>query len=750
MLEYKDKDVEDISKITGVEYSEEQYKVLSHDGGMCIDACAGSGKTTVLTHLLAKRVKSGYIQEPSKVLCTTYSKAGEQELNDRIQTLFNKVGILSTITARTLHSTYVLVLKHFGISTEIIESKDRLAFIREACRDASVQLGDEDLQLLESLLSYQVNNLMSDEALLKSYVYTLRNVSLGQYTAVRNGYNRRKQQTGVIDFDDLQLYMYTLLVKHNRQDMIAYCKSLWTDFYIDEAQDISKIQFEILRKIADDPRRIVFVGDEDQCIYQWRGADPSILLNICGYYDIERFRLSTNYRCRGNIVRPASVGIVNNVKRTDKTMVPYAEGGQVRICDTTGGNLYNQAKYAFAHIKKLVKEDKVSPDDIAVLSRNNQHIAILNSMLFREGIYCDTAIDMRFTKSNMYKDIRNVIELASDSYNSYLTETTFWRVCVYLGNRGAKVLASFQSSSGLRLSDTLGYILKRHTSKSVKWDGNVNIPATADARIATFVHSLQDGTINYMLLAYKLLKQPDLQKRISGLLDMYLASTEFMYKTKDRIRSIEGMVHYTTDLIKTMGVNSVREFFRASEQFDSGKMVVPGPKVCMSTLHGAKGKEWKHLVMFAVDNVTFPSFEDIVNMRNNKVSMSDIKASIDEQRRLHYVGLTRAKEDLTIFTDSNNTSVFTLESFGVMTPKKNNSNEHIVNMATLDCLYDGLVAKAKDMLFSKESPYYYSIDISNIGGGSTFEYKGNTNNNNVGMSLDSIQTGAMGRISDED
>lgn len=715
-------------------------KVSSSNGLFLTEHCVVTHNTTVLTHLLANRILSGEIEDTDKVLCTTYSKAGATEMEERLEKLFRRLGIRSRISVKTLHSTYLNILKHFGFTTEVINNKNRLKYIAESCRDAGATLGDDDLQLIDSLLSYQVNNLMSDEALLKSYVYTLEDVDLAQYTAIRVGYNTRKQKEGVIDFDDMQLYMYTLIVQQKREDIIAYCRSLWTDFYIDEAQDMSKIQFAITRQMATDPKKIVFIGDDDQCIYQWRGADPSIILNICGYYDIDKFVLSTNYRCSDNIVSRAYTGIVNNTRRSEKQMKAHNSGGRIRVCDTGGGNLYNQAKHAFIHIKKLITEEKAMPHEIAVLSRNNQHLAILNSMLFREGIYCETSSDMKFTTGTMYRDIKNVIELAHNGYNTHLTESTLWRLCIYLGSRGGRQIAQFQNSAGLRLSDTLGFMLKNFTRKNIDWKGDLKIPATAKGRIEMFMNSLQDGTKNYMELIYKLLVEKDMQKRITGLLNMYLEATDFMYRTQDRKRSIEGMVAYTIDLLNTMGLNSLKAFFRASEQFESGKMAIPGSKICMSTMHGAKGREWPHVVIFGADNVSFPSFEGLTAMSKNGVSTSDVSASLDEERRLHYVALTRAKEDLVLFTDSNNTSVFTLEAFNVMTTKPGESNAHIISMASTGGLYKNIIEKAKKELFTEGNPFYYSLDVKEAKCDNVFEYYGKEDNSSLGVSLDSIQT----------
>lgn len=1072
--------INEISRITGITYSEEQLNILKHHGGMCILACAGSGKTTVLTHLLAKRIKTGEIHDVKKLLCTTYSKAGSNEMEERLDKLLQKLGINVKVQVKTLHASYYMILRHFGLTAGVCSNNQRLAFITAACKEAEVTLGDEDLQLIDSLLSYQVNNLLSDEELIHSYVYTLEDVPLSKYSAIRLGYNKKKEEAGVIDFDDMQLYMYMLLVKEKRQDILAFCRNLWEYFFIDEFQDVSKIQFAILRELVTDPNKLIVIGDDDQCliegtlvqtprgqvpietlqpgdfvtagigegktldiminniskkkisedvvvlktkggreikgtanhigfarlvpnenyyytylmynkdigyrigttggvragsrgeirndidmrlmqersdkvwllkksdnkedalywesyfaykygipmyrfvdnsegtaktalgretiiklheqlgtrnkgmqllkdlgidynyphrvpqaegtrnkinftmfgsgqtdkmgihkselsintsnrayldiiknylsvckrkatssnyeyynarsttndidkqeeiikdilrdctdnniyvdinkeaklnnnkymfmplgnivegmyvpvlngdkieedevvsvtrehydgyvydisvpmarnfiannivvhncIYQWRGADPNIILNICGYYDIQRFVLSTNYRCGGEIVKHAAVGIRNNEKRADKTMVPFNEGGEIKICNTGPGNLYHMSLYAFKHIMNAINVDKQSPSDIAILSRNNNHLAILNNMLFDAGVYCITAPEMRMTNISIYKDLKNVMLLGENTYNHNVVASTLWRVCSYLGTKGARVVANFMKESGCSLKDSLGYILTTFAKRNeVKWTGNIKIPKQVESKLAhAYFDAIRREPEDSLIYIYKLLNIQDEAERVGELFELYIEATEFMYKTEDKARTVSGLVDYFKALIKKKGIEETKSFLRMTEQYESGNMVVPGSKITMSTMHGAKGREWPHVILFADDNVTFPSFEGIGAMRLNGIDMKDISGSIDENRRLHYVAMTRAKQKLVIFTNIHNISVYTLEALGLLSKDGCQYNSHIINMAQSGSLPTRLVDDVRSKVMDENSPYYYKLSI---------------------------------------
>lgn len=701
--------IEKIKLATGIGYSKEQLDILNHRGGMCVLACAGSGKTSVLTSLIAKRILTGEIEDSSRLLCATYSRTGAQEMEERLSSLFKSLGLTINITVKTLHAFYLMILKRFGYKTDVIDTKTRTKYISEACKDAKILLNDDELVLIDTLLSYQVNNLMGDEQLVKSKVFTLENVTKEQYVAVRTGYQKRKLENEYIDFDDMQLIMYSMLVNSNSSEVSNYCRSVYTDYYIDEAQDISKIQFAILRALITDSNKLVFIGDDDQCIYEWRGADPSIIQNICSYYDIKKMILSTNYRCKNSIVDMAAVGIKHNSGRTEKTMNANTNGGSIKICDTASDNIYSISKYAYKHIKYLVEEEGVSPGDIAVLSRNNQHLSILNNMLFADGIYCTAAQEMRFTKSNLYKDLRGVLELATNQYSKHLTENYLWKVCQYLGTKGAKTIAQIQDTVCLSLKDTLGLILTISGYNSdLKWNKQIKIANALRAKIEYIYEALKAQTLNDMKVLYKLYEL-DENNTASGMLAMYETACEFMYKPQDRKRILKGFVEYMLDMIRKEGLDELKSRLRATEQYEDGKVAVPGAKITLSTMHGAKGKEWKHVILFAADNITFPSFENIYGMIKKGVSIRDISDSIDEDRRLCYVACTRAKEELTILTDSNNMSVYLLESLGIFNPPDGSNDMHIISMASSGALYRNLIEAVKQQIFKGNSKYQYVI-----------------------------------------
>lgn len=716
--ELDNKIIKYMGEVTHTVYSDEQLDILKHRGGMCILASAGSGKTTTLNHLIAKRIQTGEINQTTKLLCTTFSKSGATEMGQRLGQLLSQLGFNKKVDVRTLHSVYFSLLKDLQYNLDVIEDGSKMKYIREACKENDIQLEDDEARTLESILSYQINNLMSDKAIFQSYIYTLREkISLENYSKIRGLFNRKKQLAGKIDFDDMQLLVYQLLRSEAYgKSLEAYCHSLWDYIYVDEAQDISRIQFAILKKFIANPNNLVIIGDDDQCIYQWRGADPSIILNICGTYpELTKFTLTTNYRCKSNIVDRAAHGIKFNRIRSDKSMVAHEDGGEIKVCDTGKGNIFDMSKYAYKYIKELVIDKGVNPGEIAVLSRNNQHLTVLGNMLFKDGIFCEQAPEMRFTSCSAYRVVCGLLKLADNTTNGNITSVELWKCCKFMSRRVSNEVGNIQNTYGVPLKEVLGLILTEYCCRTdIDWKNpGMKVGKLDFGKYRALFSGLSMDTIEGLKTIYRLLDTEENTKVAVGMLILYTQTmSNKMFKGEDSQRFINGYVEYMISLIENMGLNNFQKYITAVSQFEAGKMAVMSPKVTLSTIHGAKGKEWKYVIIFADDNVSFPSFQNIEDCIKNCVPDLDIRCMIDENRRLHYVAFTRAKEHLTIFGDKDNLSLYTLESLGVMDYGSTNDS-HIIAMAQHG-VYKELLSKSAQELFDPLSEYFMSLDTKNL------------------------------------
>lgn len=686
--------------------------------------CIVTHNTTISVNLIAKRILTGEIKDVNKLIYTTFSKAGADEMKERMDKLMGQLGMGHiNVQVRTLHSFFLSVIRTFGLNKRIISASERTKMVRQACKDAEYSLKDDDLMIIDNLLSYQMNNLLTNKKLVESYVNTLEDLTVEKYSIINASFRKQKDDDNCMDYDDMQYYLWLWLVKWQKSSnqvekdtavaVRNYCKAVYTDFYIDEAQDVSKIQFEIIKAIVSDPdnknkldRNLVFIGDDDQCIYQWRGSDPSIILTIGAKFNMQTFVLSTNYRCLNEIVDYAATGIKCNNSRFDKSMNAFNKGGSVKIYPSAKEDLCTLSIAALNQIKYWLSQgDKVS--DIAVLSRNNFHLALLSNMLLREGIYCNMTEDMKLTKSYMYNDVKDIIALSEPTWKADLTAKVLWRLCRYMGAANSRIIASFQDSCALSLEDTLGWLLKHFVNKDLDFSKKLNINMQAEQQMQYQIAKLSSETTNDMYTLYRTLSSGSREDKIRSLLYQYLQATSFMYKSKDKNRSITGLVQYVINLMKKDGVDKMLEFMRVTEQLEGGRMVIPGDKLTLTTIHSAKGREWKNVIMFGCDNVSQPSFDGIYGMIQDDIPMSDIFENIDEERRLFYVGNTRAKENLFVITYLQ-PSIFILEALGAFKDKNGGNNTTIVELVSDNQWQERYKDIIQEKIFDSNSKYFYN------------------------------------------
>ena len=750
-----DQVIEYIENSTNIKFSDEQRDILTNHGGMCILASAGSGKTSTLINLIAKRHLTQEIAEPDKLLCTTYSKAGASEMDSRLSELFHKLNIPVKFSVKTMHSVYYQILTTFHYEISLVSNGERFNYIKSSISEAlnvnRNSVSEETVSTVDGILSYQVNNLMSNDEIYNSYVFTLRaEISQEQYAKIRELYAKKKDEVRKQDFDDLQLIMHWLLVQSPYKDAAKnYCKSIFKYLYVDEAQDMSRIQFAIFKEMVSNPDDIIIIGDDDQCIYEWRGADPSIILNICGVYpQLMKKTLTTNYRCLSNIVEAADHGIHYNKIRSDKTMKPYRQGGDIKFCNSGYTNLYEMSKYPYAYIVDLVKNKNVDPKDIAVLCRNNNHLLVLSNMLFKDGIFCRTQENMRITKNFQFRNLSTIFKLGENTTNNHIVAENLWLIVPFLKKNVSREIGKLQGTYGISLRDVLGLVLTEYVGCNVGWRNPGYRLGSLDSQYYTAMFRyLRDEIVDSLMFAYNVLDSETTEDAICSFMSVYYTN-QARGNNIDNDRIIGGLISYTTSLIKTMGYEKFKAYMRTVEQYEDGNMAIINSMVTFSTVHGAKGKEWKYVLIFGDDNVTFPSFRDIDNNKKSGVPDSDIRNMIDEGRRLHYVACTRAKEHLVIFSDPKNCSIYALETMGVA-DKFGIDDNSIIYMAQQHTVYHDLQNAADMELFSDKSQYKIDIDVKDISSNVGIKYEFEESKNvDTSLNINQIKTGSAVQNSD--
>lgn len=690
--------VDEIERITSLKFSDEQRDILCYRGNMVIVACAGSGKTSILINLIAKRIWNREISDTTRMICTTYSKSGSEEMSTRLKKLLDIIGIKCPIEVRTLHSFFYSLIRTFGINGQkVISEGTRIKYIKEACKEAGYICKDDDLEVINNLLSYKINNLLNDEDTISSSACTLSDLSLEQFRAIRKGYDVKKYKNNYIDFDDMQIYLYKWLCKDTKSDndetrntgigVRNYCRAMYDYFYIDEAQDTSKIQYEIIKAMITNPetglidKGFVFMGDDDQCIYKWRGASPETILTLTTSVELRTFLLSTNYRCLDNIVNFAACSIKYNNYRYQKSIKASEQGGSINIVQTNSNDLYEMSKKACEIIDDMVKHG-VRKRDIAVLCRNNVHASILGNMLIDYKIYSTMPVEMSLTGNFIFRDVKNIMYIADNTPNGKYANEVLWKLCTYMTVTISRSIGSFQNSTGMDITDTLAYILRdifKRDNIDINKRSNVNFKI--HEKLAYSLTKIKPETLKSIESLYSIMSSntKTVEQKFRELSTLYIMSTSYMYREEDKSRCVSGIVHYIQDIVKQKGFKDALEYLNVTEQLEHGTFAVTGETVKLMTIHGAKGKEWQNVILFACDDEAIPGIGRLRRMAEKGSTKADMYSVIDEERRLYYVACTRAKENLTIIT-SLHPSEFMLESMGEYSEVTGTNNENIAYM----------------------------------------------------------------------
>jgi superfamily I DNA/RNA helicase len=325
----------------------------------------------------------------------------------------------------------------------------------------------------------------------------------------------------------------------------------------------------------------------------------------------------------------------------------------------------------------------------------------------------------------MYKDIKMILTLVTEPFNFNITRALLWKLCRYMSVANASHIAKFQDEAGLSLKDTIGYLLKyldKDDSISLGLDSNGNerkikVHQQIEENMKYRWRSLTFDTKTYLTSLYRILSTDDPAKIIGGMMSQYReCAGALLYKREDKQRSITGLCNYIVTLIDKMGYDKTMEFLRLTEQYEQGNMAISGQKVTLTTIHSAKGKEWKNVIAFAVDNVTMPGMEDIKSMIGEGNTIHEINEYIDEERRLYYVEMTRAKQNLLLITYKQ-PSIFVMESLGAIKKTTMSTNSMLIDM----CSSDSYVAKQQlenvydtDILNEKvidvKGEFHYSLE----------------------------------------
>lgn len=590
--------------------------VLHKDGPLLVLAGAGSGKTSVLTTSIAYKIKEESV-DPRNILAITFTNKAANEMKDRVGVLLDMD--ISYLWIGTFHSICARILRmnidKIGYSKNftIYDSQDQRTLIRDIIKDLGYK--DEiNPRLAQSIISNAKNKSIDPEEFLKLNFY-MQNAD--EIAEIYKRYEKKKFEYNALDFDDLIEKVLELFAKD--KETLRYYQDKFDYVFVDEFQDTNNSQYELIRFIAGDNSNIVAVGDADQSIYSFRGADIRNILNFeKDFSNTKIIKLEQNYRSTSKILNTANELISNNLERKEKNLwTENNDGSDVVYKETSVES--EESKFIIDTIKQLLA-DGYKESDIVVLYRTNAQ-----SRPFEEG-FLKNLIDykvvggLKFYDRKEIKDIIAYLNILVNSKDDVSLKRIINEPKRGIGEKSIEQLETIALSHGISMLDLIT-------------DPNFSLLLTDRLKTLAnkFFEPLKDIFVN--------VDNYQIVDLINELLDKtgYLRNLEKSHLVEDRARidNINEFISSAADYQEANPEDTLRDYLEnLSLLSEIDKTENSNESVSLMTMHQAKGLEFPVVFIVGLDEGLFPS----------KRSLDE--GNLEEERRLFYVGITRAEEKL--------------------------------------------------------------------------------------------------------
>lgn len=599
----------------------EQRKAATHvDGPLLILAGAGSGKTATMTHRIAYLIEQGV--SPYQILAVTFTNKAAGEMRERVEKL---VGRCPGMWIMTFHAMSLRILREhcerigYQHNFVVYDTIDQKTLIKTIMKEQNIDAKLYPQAYLSAAISKQKEHDVSPREYLETEADNFRSKVIG---SVYRAYQEQLKRNNAMDFDDL--LVNALHVLRDNPDILADYQHRFRYILVDEYQDTNHIQYEIIRLLAKARQNLCVVGDDDQCIYQWRGADISNILNFEKDFPQARvIKLEQNYRSYGNILAAAHSVIRNNRGRKAKKLWTDKEAGDkivYRRCDSD-----KEEAYYIAQEIDLLKNGQRTYDDFAILYRTNAQSRLFEDALKRRGIPYQILSGFSFYERKETKDMicymRLVVNPADDlALKRVINEPKRGIGAVTLGK-----LEALARVHGLSLLDILS-----------QDEISYSLPAKAQKAVGEMVRII------------RLCAQEKENLRVSDIYDQLLVKSGYLKaleaeNTQEAASRIENLMDfksfiydYEKEKEDTDEKSTLEEFLeKVATNGDADKMEEGTGKVTLMTMHSAKGLEFPIVFLPGMEDGLFPGHRALDN-----------ENGMEEERRLCYVGMTRAREKL--------------------------------------------------------------------------------------------------------
>ena len=596
--------------------------VFTVEGPVLLLAGAGSGKTRVLTHRVAYLIDEMGVN-PWNILAITFTNKAAGEMRERVDRLIGMGA--EQVWVATFHATCGRILRRYidriGYDTNftIYDTDDQKTLIKSIIKKLELDPKIYKERALLSAISSAKNEMISP---IEFELQAGGDFNSRKIATVYREYQAALKKNNALDFDDMLLKTVELFKAD--AEVLNYYQNRFQYIMVDEYQDTNTVQFELIRLLADKHRNLCVVGDDDQSIYKFRGANIRNILDFEKVYpEAKVIKLEQNYRSTQNILDAANAVIKNNVGRKDKALWTDKEGGN-RVHFRQFDTAYEEAEYIADDIARKVRHREAEYKDCAVLYRTNAQSRLLEERMIAEGLPYDVVGGVNFYSRKEIKDVLAYLKTIGNGMDDVAVKRIINVPKRGIGATSIEKVEDYAEARGISFYDAL------------READQIMTLGKATAKIKPFVLLIQ--TFRSKLEYYGLRELlEDVLEKTGYVKELQESDDE---DAEDRIANIGELISKTTYFEETHDEPTLSEFLEeVALVADIDGVEANDNKVLLMTLHSAKGLEFPHVYLAGMEDGVFPSYMTIT---------ADDKAEMEEERRLAYVGITRAMEELTL------------------------------------------------------------------------------------------------------
>ncbi|MGS2780375.1 DNA helicase PcrA [Robertmurraya sp. GLU-23] len=601
---------------------EQQRAVKTTDGPLLLMAGAGSGKTRVLTHRIAYLMVEKQVN-PYNILAITFTNKAAREMKERIYSMMG--GVADEIWVSTFHSMCVRILRRdidrlgYNRNFTILDTTDQQSVVKTILKEKNLDPKKYDPRAILGAISSAKNELIGPEEFAKNAGGHMDQIVADVYEL----YQKRLRKNQALDFDDL--IMTTIQLFQRVPEVLTFYQRKFQYIHVDEYQDTNRAQYMLVKLMAQRFQNLCVVGDSDQSIYRWRGADIANILSFeKDYPRSEVILLEQNYRSTKRILFAANEVIKNNLNRRDKNLwTENAEGN--KIFYYRADSEQSEAQFVAGKIKEAIQSGKRKYSDFAILYRTNAQSRVMEEVLLKSNIEYSIVGGVKFYDRKEIKDTLAYLRLIANPDDDISLTRVINVPKRGVGSSSVDKIANFADMHDMSMFQALGSIeligLSPKITKACRefYDLINNYTHMQEyLSVTELVEEVLEKTGYYEML--KAEKSIEAQSRLENLDEFLSVTKNFEEGNEDK-----SLIAFLTDLALVADIDKLDE---------DGKQV---DTVVLMTLHSAKGLEFPVVFLLGLEEGVFPHSRSLME-----------EAEMEEERRLAYVGITRAEEELFI------------------------------------------------------------------------------------------------------